>query len=95
MGLYIHLVTMTEQGVKNIGNLKKIIAENRKIIESTGSKVVASYSTLGRYDLVAVLDIPNDTVAMELSAKIAAAGFFRPETLVAVSLKDFQAKVSK
>ena len=79
---------MTEQGVKNIGNLKKII-------ESTGSKVVASYSTLGRYDLVAVLDIPNDTVAMELSAKIASAGYFRPETLVAVPLKDFQAKVSK
>ena len=54
MGLYIHLVKMTKQGVKNIGNLKKIIADNWKIIESTGSKVVASYSTLGRYDLVAV-----------------------------------------
>ena len=95
MGLYIHLVKMTKQGVKNIGNLKKIIADNWKIIESTGSKVVASYSTLGRYDLVAVLEIPNDAVAMELSAKIAAAGNFRPETLVAVPLRDFKAKVSK
>lgn len=95
MGVYIHLVRLTEQGVKNIKKLKEMMAESRKIIEGTGSKVVASYSTLGRYDLVAVLEIPDDTTAMELSAKIAAAGNFRPETLPAVSLGEFRDKVAK
>lgn len=95
MGLYIHLVRLTEQGVKNIGRLEEVIAENRKIIEGTGSKVVASYSTLGRYDLVAVLEIPDNATAMALSAKIAAAGNFRPETLAAVPLREFEGKVAK
>ena len=95
MGLYIHLVRLTDEGVRRVGEMKKLLEDNRKLIEKHGGRVVHAYSTLGRYDLVAVLDVPDDAAAMQLSAAIAAKGIFRPETLVATRLQEFAATVSK
>ena len=95
MALYIHLVRLTDQGVKNIGNYAKVLEDTRKIIESNGAKVVHSWSTLGRYDIVAVLEAPDDATAMKVSAQIARAGNFRPETLPAVRMREFEKSVSK
>ncbi len=95
MGLYIHLVRLTEEGVRRASELEAMVAENRRIIEGFGAKVVNSYATLGRFDMVAVLEVPDDATAMELSAAIAAKGFFRPETLAAVRLTDFTKAVNE
>lgn len=95
MPLYVHLVKLTEEGVRKVEEMPSIIEETRKLIEAEGARVLHSYSTLGRYDLVAVLEAPDDAAAMRLSAKIAAMGYFRPETLVAVPLSEFSEAVGR
>jgi uncharacterized protein with GYD domain len=94
MTLYIHLVRLTDEGVKEIGRLKEILAANRRVIEGNGGRVVRAWSTLGRYDLVAVLEAPDDATAMKISAAVAEGGIFRPESLVAVPLEEFESAVS-
>ncbi len=95
MGLYIHLVRLTEEGARRVKDIEKLLADNRKLIEAHGGRVVQSYATLGRYDMVAILELADDPTAMKLSAAIAANGVFRPETLTAVPLSDFAAKLGR
>lgn len=70
-----------------------MIAEARRIFEANGCKLVQAWSTLGAYDLVAVVEGPDDATVMKASALIAKAGNFRAATLPAVPMADFIASV--
>jgi len=69
------------------------MAEARKIWEANGCKIVQSWSTLGTYDVVAVVEGPDDVTVMKASALVAKAGSFRAVTLPAVPMADFIASV--
>ncbi|HEX9655104.1 MAG TPA: GYD domain-containing protein [bacterium] len=89
MPTFIRLVNLTEQGAKNIHNLPKMIQDARKVMEKHKTKVVHLYTTLGNYDLVAIIDAPDAKAAAKVSAEIAAQGNFRAETLPAVTIEEF------
>ncbi len=89
MPTFIRLVNLTEQGAKNIQNLPKMIQDARKVMEKYDTKVVHLYTTLGNYDLVAIIDAPDAKSAARVSAEIAAQGNFRAETLAAVTIEEF------
>jgi uncharacterized protein with GYD domain len=67
---------------------KEIMAENLKLMEEQkkeGVKYLGLYWTLGRYDAVAIMEAPNEKVAMKSSIRRWwAAG----ETLVAVPAEE-------
>ncbi len=69
-------------------------ADARKVVEANGGKVVDSYSTLGRYDLVAVVEAPDNATMMKISALLARRVPVRAETLPAVPSPDFAKSVS-
>lgn len=89
MPIFIRLVNLTEQGAKNIKELPKMIEETQKIMNKHNTKVLDLYTTLGHYDLVAIIDAPDATAAAKVSAQIAAQGNFRAETLAAVTVEEF------
>ena len=93
MPTYIRLVNLTEQAVRNVSKIGDMIAEARKVFEANGCRLIQSWSTLGLYDLVAVVDGPNDATMMKVSALIARQGNFRAVTLPAVTTADFAASV--
>ncbi len=93
MATFIRLVTLTDQGVKNIGKFTEHVAEARKILEANNAKLVQIYATLGRYDFVAIIEAPDEKAAMTASALIASQGTFRAETLPAVPLEEFKKTV--
>lgn len=95
MPLYIRLVRLTENAKRNVDRIGDMLAEARKIAEANGVKIVEGYSTLGRYDLVAVWEAPDDAAAMKASAMIAKAGNLVGETLPAFKVDDFAKAVSK
>ena len=70
-----------------------MLAEARAIWEANGCKLVQSWSTLGPYDVVAVVEAPDDATVMKASAIVAKAGNFRAVTLPAVPMPDFIASV--
>jgi len=60
MAMYVSLIQFTEQGIRNI---KKTIKRGDAAMaeaEKMGVKIVEEFWTMGTYDVVVVVDAPND-----------------------------------
>ena len=95
MPRYVRLIRYTEQGMKTLKNLNERLGNVKKVVESNGGKLIDSYVTLGRYDVISILEAPNDDAAMKISVEIAAQGNLTAETLKAVRMQDFTKLVRK
>ncbi len=89
MPTFIRLINLTEQGAKNINELPKLIELAQNVMKKHKTKVINLYTTLGNYDLVAIIEAPNSMAAAKVSAEIASQGNFRAETLPAVTIDEF------
>ena len=87
---YIVLYRFTAQGRKNVKESVKRAAEVRKQNEARGFKVLGHYWTQGRYDLVAIVDAPNDESMVAGLFGIAEAGNVTSETLRAYTAEEMQ-----
>jgi uncharacterized protein with GYD domain len=58
-------------------------------MEANGARLIQAYATLGRYDLVALVEAPDAQTMAKISALIAAQGNFKAETLSAISIPEF------
>ena len=82
MPFYIVLGNFTEQGIKNLKDLAKRDENARRAIEQAKGKVQLYY-TLGEYDFVAVIDMPNDESMMKFLLQVGSLGNVRTKTLKA------------
>lgn len=94
MPIYITLYNWTEQGIKNVKEAPARIQANIKAAEAAGGKVLGVYLTMGKYDLVAISEAPNDeSVAAHLLTQ-GMQGNVRSMTLKAFTTDQF-AKIVK
>ncbi|MCP8305741.1 MAG: GYD domain-containing protein [archaeon] len=85
MPLYIVLINLTQKGIENIKNLTKWSEDARKVVKSVGGETKAIYFTMGRYDIVSVIEAPNDEAMTKILLTRAREGHLRTETLKAIS----------
>ena len=95
MSMYVLLVNLTEQGVKNIKDAPARIEESIKAGEVVGAKVIGFYVTMGQYDYVVIADCPSDEVALLQLLGLSAAGNVRTTTLKAFTREEFAETVKK
>ena len=81
MPIYISLMNMTDQGVKDIKNAPQRTADAVKGLEAMGGKLIDLYFVMGQYDYVGIAEAPNDEVAMAFLAGLGAAGNVRTTTM--------------
>ena len=81
MPTYVVLYKFTEEGAKNARDTVKRARESRAENEKRGFSVRGLYWTQGRYDIVAVVDAPDESAMMAGLLNIAGAGNVRSETL--------------
>jgi len=81
MPTYISLLRFTEQGIKSIKDHPKRRAAAAKTIAGLGGKLVHSYLTMGRYDIVAILEAPDDETAAKFALMTGSNGNVSTETL--------------
>ncbi len=79
---YITLGNWTEQGIKNVKESPKRADAVTALANKLGAKMQIFY-TMGRYDIVAVTEAPNDDVAMQLLLEIGKLGNVKTQTLKA------------
>jgi uncharacterized protein with GYD domain len=60
MSHYILLVNFTDQGIKNVKDSPKRAEAFKTAVEKTGGKLLNLYYTLGKHDIVAIVEAPND-----------------------------------
>jgi uncharacterized protein with GYD domain len=59
MAKYISLVKYTAEGVENVKESPDRLDAFKQLCESMGAKVEGFYLTMGRYDLVVIVDAPT------------------------------------
>lgn len=89
MANYVLLAKLTHQGITGIKDVKKRYDAFKKLVESKGGKLLAEYVTLGRYDYVIIVDLPNDQAALEVSVATGNKGNVTIESCRAFSWGEF------
>ena len=88
MPTYIGLVKLTDQGIRNVKDTTKRAKSFREMAELAGVKVREVLWTLGRYDLVLVVDAPNDETMCRVTLRLGMLGNAKTETLKAFSAQE-------
>ena len=95
MPTYISLVKWTEQGAKNARDTVKRAREFRSDVERRGGKLLSIYWTQGQYDIVSVVDFPDEQTGMAQLLTLGSLGNIRTETLHAFSESEMEAIIKK
>jgi uncharacterized protein with GYD domain len=85
---YIALMNWTDRGVEAGKNTVERSRETIRIVESLGGNVQATYWTLGAYDVVLVIDAPDDEALAAMLMTLGASGNLRSQTLRAFTADD-------
>lgn len=83
MTSYIVLMNWTEQGARNVRESPKRLDAAKKQLGDMGGSFKAFYLTMGEYDMVAVVEAPDDAILARFSLMLAASGNVRTQTMKA------------
>jgi uncharacterized protein with GYD domain len=94
MPTYVTLIRFTQKGVEAIREGPARLDAARRAFQARGAKLKDFYLVTGRYDAVAVSEVPDDETAAKLSLAIASRGNSRTETLRAFTEEEYRRIVS-
>jgi uncharacterized protein with GYD domain len=92
---YIVAYKFTEQGLTKVKELPEMMKRARADSEKMGIRVVGVWLTLGEYDMVAVVDAPDDKTIASRLLMTGQAGNATSLTMRAFSEDEFTQIVSK
>jgi uncharacterized protein with GYD domain len=81
--MYIALLKWTAQGVGNVKDSPARLDAGRKAFKKMGVKLKDTYLTMGRYDLVCLIDAPDDETFAAAMLTLGSQGNIQSETLKA------------
>jgi len=83
MPTYIALLNWTQQGISKASGSAKRLDAGRKEFKKVGADIKDVYLTMGRYDLVCVIEAPNDEAYAKAILGLGSQGNVSTETLKA------------
>jgi uncharacterized protein with GYD domain len=89
MATYILLGTLTDDGAEKIRTHPDWIDNFNREIERMGVQVNAQYAVLGPYDVVTIVDAPDNKSVVRVSAQLSLQGSLRITTLPALPIEEF------
>jgi uncharacterized protein with GYD domain len=95
MAKYISLVKYTAKGIGNIKESPKRLDAFKQLCESIGAKVEGFYLTMGRYDLVVIVDAPNREAVTKILLTTTSGGAVSTETLPAFAEAEYRKVISE
>ncbi len=88
MPRYVILINWTEQGVRTVAETTQRADQVRQMIEQLGGRLETLYWTPGRYDLVGVVEAPDEETGAAIGLRAGMAGAVRTETLRAFDAEE-------
>lgn len=95
MPAYVLLTNFTDQGIRAVKDTVKRAEKFRELAQQNGATVKELYWTLGKYDVVAVVEAPDVTSITALGLTLGMAGNVRTETLPAFTADDMAKVLAK
>ena len=83
MPTYIVLLNWTQQGISSVKDSPKRLDSGREAFKKFGVQIKDTYLTMGRYDLVCVIEGPDDETVARAMLTLGSQGNVQTETLKA------------
>ena len=90
MPTYVILTQYTQQGIEKIKDSPARLDRAKQAFKSVGAEVKAFYLTMGQYDIVLVVEAPDDNTVAKLALSIGSLGSVRTQTLRAFTEDEFR-----
>ena len=90
MPTYISLLRWTQQGVAHVKDSAKRLDAGRKAFKEIGVEIKQVHMTMGRYDLIMLMEAPSDDAVASALLSLAAQGNVQTETMKAWSEDEYR-----
>ena len=90
MATYLIQSQWTDQGIRNVKESAKRLDLGKKKLKEMGGEIKAFYLTTGPYDMLAVVDVPNDEVLAAHLLWLGSQGNLRTQTMRAFTEDEFR-----
>ena len=90
MPTYIALLKWTQKGLQNIKQSPTRLDAARKGFEAAGVKMKDFYMVTGRYDMIAILDAPDDAAVAKAILSSTSQGSITSETIRAFTEEEYR-----
>ena len=94
MTIYISLGNLNRSAFEKMDNLQERHRKAKAVIESLGGKLISLHYTFGRYDFVAMVDMPSKESMVKFISILGKNGTVQTETLETIPA-DMLYKVAK
>jgi len=84
MPLFVVLGKLTDKAIENMKRAKERDDKGEQIIKSEGGQLIGLYYTFGRYDFVAIVELPSPEILAKVIIEIAKWGTVSTETMTAL-----------
>ena len=95
MATYILLSNFTDQGIRSVKETTKRADAFRETARKLGASVKEIYWTLGKYDVIAILEAPDVAAVTAVGLSLGAGGNVRTQTLAAFSANEISQIIGK
>jgi uncharacterized protein with GYD domain len=85
MVTYVTLINFTDQGARHIKDTPNRAGAYKELATKLGCTVKEIWWTQGQYDVISVVEAPDDASATALAMSVGKLGFIRTQTLRAYS----------
>ena len=84
MTTFIILGKLTPKAIENVKEMAERDAKGEQVIKAADGKLLTLYYTLGRYDFVALVDLPSEEALVKVLLELGKRGTISTETLTAL-----------
>ena len=90
MPAYVALINWTEQGIHDFKSTRDRGEAFRGVLQGMGATLTGLYWTLGAYDIVGIIEAPDDETVTAFSLAVGAQGNARTVTMRAFDKAEMQ-----
>jgi uncharacterized protein with GYD domain len=93
MPTYLMLSTIGPEGAATVREHPRRIKEVNDEVAAMGVTVIAQYALLGEWDFLNILEAPDDATVARMSIELGARGTLKTQTIPAVPIDEFIARL--
>jgi uncharacterized protein with GYD domain len=95
MPTYLIQSQWTDQGIRHVKDSAKRLDLGKKKLKEMGGEIQAFYLTTGPYDMLAVVDVPNDAALAAHLLWLGSQGNLRTQTVKAFTEEEYRKIVAE
>ncbi len=90
MPSYLSLLNWTQQGIDDVKQSPDRLDAFKQAVEAAGGRLIYFYMTMGEYDLVTLIEVPDDETAARVMLTVGSQGGIRSQTMKAFTEDEYR-----